>query len=190
MNLLIATSRFHPLVGGTAVVASRLAKALFQAGHRVTVMTKTPAGESVDDSLDFKVIRKSSTRKSFDEIQKSDGVIMIEMSLKWWSLCQLARKRHLVTHHTHPYLHGRKISAELRLQRFLGSFSSATACSRMIAKEWGKDVTVLPNPYDASIFKIHGGPRTIDFAFAGRLIEEKGLLIFLAALAEAQELGN
>lgn len=182
MNLVITSSRFFPQLGGTIVVALRLAKALSKLGHQVTVLTNTGAEGDSDAGLPYRVERCLPLKENLGHIRESDGVILIEMSLKWWALTRIAAKPHLVTHHAYPSVHGKKPSLELRVQRFLSNLSPSTGCSRMIANAWGKKVEVLPNPYEERIFKRADTAKDIDFVFAGRLIEEKGVLVYLEAL--------
>ena len=165
------------------MVAARIAEALAELGHEVTVLTKTEAiGE---ERGTIRILRSRKLQENLKAISASGGVVIIEMSLKWWVLCKIAGTKHLVTHHTHPFFHGKPVSAEMKFQRFLASFSPSVACSRMIAREWGKKVGVLPNPYDQNIFReSNQAPRDVDFVFAGRLIKEKGVFVFLKALVE------
>lgn len=182
MKIVITSSRFQPQLGGTIVVASRLAKALTGQNHEVTVLTKTSGAE--DESFPYRVARCLSWRDNLKHLREADGVILIEMSLKWWLLTRIANKPHLLTHHAYPNVLGKAPTLEHRLQKFLGRFSLSTGCSRMIADAWGSHVGVHPNPYDETVFKSSNRPRDIDFIFAGRLIEEKGVLVFLDALAK------
>ncbi|MFK7852159.1 MAG: glycosyltransferase family 4 protein [Akkermansiaceae bacterium] len=182
MNITITSSRFSPELGGTIVVALRLAKALTKLGHEVTILTNTPVGDNTDSCFPYQVKRCLPLKENLKRIRHADGVILIEMSLKWWALTRMARKPHLVTHHAYPSVHGRKPSLELRVQRLLTSLSPSTGCSKMIANAWGKKVEVLPNPYDENVFMPSDVSKDVDFIFAGRLIEEKGVLVFLKAL--------
>lgn len=191
MKIVVASSRFYPLLGGTAVVASRIAKGMAEAGHEVTILTNTPAdeGEGTPFHRGVEIVRCASLTQNLKFIRSSDLLVMVEMSMKWWVLSQISRTPHLVTHHTHPNLYGKKISFEIRLQRLMARFSRSTACSQMIARQWGPHVKVLPNPYDSEVFKNLGLARDIDFTFAGRFIPEKGLHVLLDALGELKKNG-
>ncbi|MEM7333422.1 MAG: glycosyltransferase family 4 protein [Chloroflexota bacterium] len=57
MKILIPTGAFPPEIGGPATYVPRLAKALVEKGHNVTIMTFTQADGYDDSQFNFKLIR-------------------------------------------------------------------------------------------------------------------------------------
>ena len=57
MKILIPTGAFPPEIGGPATYVPRLATALIQMGHEVTIMTFTPANGYDDSKFKFNLIR-------------------------------------------------------------------------------------------------------------------------------------
>lgn len=191
MRIVFTSNLYEPLLGGSVVVLDRLTRQSVAEGHEVVILTKT-SGVGFQSVAEFEarkpipgvvsVCRFHDFRSSVKILRTADQVIMIEMSLRWFAAIAAAGKRPVVTHHTlFMPLDGR-----MRIYRIIQYVASltipATACSRMIARQWGPHVGVLPNPYDEQIFKPSGETRDIDFLFVGRLAGEKGIQTYLQAL--------
>lgn len=191
MRIVFTSNLYEPLLGGSVVVLERLARQAAEEGHEVLILTKTPGDgfRSFEEysaqpvgSGNIAVCRFHDFPSSVKILRSANRVVMIEMSLNWLAAIVAARKRPVVTHHTlFMPLDGRMRPYRV-LQWLAGLWIPATACSQMIARQWGPHVGVLPNPYDGRLFKPSAGRRDIDFLFVGRLATEKGILSLLQAL--------
>jgi glycogen(starch) synthase len=74
----------------------------------------------------------------------------------------------------------------LRLKRAVARRVTGVAISNYIADCFDKRPVVIPNPYDAGVFRLETSPnaRAGDLLFVGRLVSEKGLDILLDALKQ------
>jgi glycogen(starch) synthase len=194
MKIAFTSRLYLPLLGGSIVVLDRLSREFIRQGHSVTILTETP-GDGLKSGSEWKskkerwpageacVCRFADITSVVSVLREADQVIMIEMSLEWLLAILLAGKRPIVTHHTHFVPLDGKVSPTRILQYLAGLLIPSTACSAMIAAPWGNHVGVLPNPYDDTVFCDTGKKRDIDFMFAGRIGSEKGVGVFVEALA-------
>lgn len=198
MRIVFTSNLYAPLMGGSVVVLDRLAREAAASGHEVVILTKTPgdgcqslgewratpAAERVGKVL---VCRFSDYKQCVAVLKQADRVIMIELSLNWLVAIFAAGKRPLATHHTHFVPMDGVMRPYRVLQYFAGLFIPASACSAMIARQWGPHVGVLPNPYDADVFQNQDTERDIDFLFVGRFGPEKGVQVMMDALRAVKE---
>jgi glycogen synthase len=192
MRIVFTSNLYLPIMGGSVVVLDRLSRELARVGHQVIILTKT-AGAGLQSYQEWlahgqapgtvSVCRFSGFADSVKVLRTADRVIMIEMSLNWLAAIAAAFKRPLVTHHTH-FMPLDGVMRTYRIVQFLaGLLVPAVACSRMIARQWGPHVGVLPNPYDVDVFYDTNTERDIDYIFAGRFGPEKGASLFIDALS-------
>ncbi len=194
MRIIFTSNLYLPIMGGSVVVLDRLSRELARQGHQVVILTKTAGSglasyqewEARRDDLpagSVTVCRFSGFKDSVKVLRTADRVVMIEMSINWLAAIAAAFKRPLVTHHTH-FMPLDGVMRPYRIVQYLaGLLIPAVACSRMIARQWGPHVGVLPNPYDADVFHATNTERDIDFIFAGRFGPEKGVSLFVEALS-------
>lgn len=192
MRIVFTSNLYLPIMGGSVVVLDRLSRELARTGHQVIILTKT-AGTGFQSYHEWQeleptpgkvaVCRFSGFADSVKVLRTADRVIMIEMSLNWLAAIAGAFKRPLVTHHTH-FMPLDNVMRPYRIVQYLaGLFIPAVACSKMIARQWGPHVGVLPNPYDVDVFYDTNTERDIDYTFAGRFGPEKGATLFIDALS-------
>ncbi len=194
MRVIISSNLYFPLLGGTVTVADRWARELALQGHQVIILTKTP-GEGVQtygEWLDLEpqlrsgavtVCRFTGFLNCRRLVKTADRVVIVEMSLKSMMVALAALKWPLITHHTHYNAHGAGRKPYRIVQYLMGLLAPSAACSEMIARGWGPHVGVIPNPYEPEVFHDAKGLRDIDFLFVGRLVSDKGALLFVEALA-------
>lgn len=150
-------------------------------GVEVRVTTETP-GRDKDDST-FPIIRRAGRRELWELARWADLVFHNHPSTRvaWAPL--LARKPWFATVHTWLPCFQRQGGFDLRRQLLLNC--RFFAVSRAIAAHLPEArTTVLPNPYDASLFSVCAEQRLprSGLLFVGRLVSDKGCEVLLEAL--------
>jgi glycosyltransferase involved in cell wall biosynthesis len=185
MNILITSHRFFPDIGGTETVTEILAEEFCKAGHRTVVVTQTP-GETVAGTA-YEVIRRPTARRLLHLYRWSDIVLQHQVALRTaWPLL-LIRRPWVVIHNDWI---DRDKDLPGWLKRRVIRFARNVATSHALADRLSVNTTVIPNPYQDSIFKYpQRSTRLHDLIFVGRLIRGKGVHILIEALRELERRG-
>lgn len=187
MKILFYSRLFFPERGGSVSIVDQLSDAWIQLGNEVTVWTPARGGDNSpeEQSLSYQVQRERSFWAYLSELLQADVLVSMEMSLKAVLPAILLRKRCLVTHQTWYCLEGNEslLPRRRRLQRWLLRFVVQLPCSRTVGENWGGKFQVVRNPYREKIYHDTRGERPYDFCFVGRLVNDKGVDLFIESLA-------
>jgi glycosyltransferase involved in cell wall biosynthesis len=184
MKILLSSHVFYPSIGGLEAVSLMLAREFVKAGHRVTVITKTPAMVEQDQNFPFIVIRQPSAQTLCRLTMDADVVFHNHISLQVaWPLLFI-RKPWVVTHQgwiPRSGLQGSKGAIKHYVLRWV----KCIAISEAVAADFDSPSVVIQNPYDSEIFhEIPNMQREKDLVFVGRFVSDKGLPVLLRALAQ------
>lgn len=182
MRILISSHAFAPSLGGIETVSGLLAREFVALGHQVTVVTQTPGQEGEG----FAVVRQPSAGRLLELLKQHDIFWQNNLSLRTlWPV--VVRPRPVVVTHQGSYCRRPSgFDGALRLKRTVAQRVTGVAISKFIADCFDKKPIVIPNPYDARVFRLETPltARTGELLFVGRLVSEKGLDILLDALKQ------
>ena len=185
MRLLIHT-RFHPSVGGIETVARLLVGEWIGAGESVTIVTDVKFDPSREESVDFPVRHRPSRREWVRLLRSHDLLVHFNISLRaLWPLLVVPR-RFVAVHHGYYTIDrdGHRDWKEKLKLRIARTASKNIAVSEAVAQRIGIPCEVIPNPYDATVFRRDSNvARAGDLIFVGRLVSDKGGDTLLRALA-------
>lgn len=184
MKVLHYSPAFLPHVGGLEVLVADVSARIQEAGHEVTVVTRTP-GERPDD-FPFRVVRRPTARELLRWTRWCDVFVQANVSLRGlWPLL-LVRRPWVVSHHSWYCQSDGRIAWQDRLKRWLLRFASASiAVSQAVAADLATPSIVIPNPYRDRLFRrLPSIERTGDLLFVGRLVSDKGVDVLLDALGQ------
>jgi glycosyltransferase involved in cell wall biosynthesis len=184
MNIVFCSVPFRPSVGGIETVSELLAEEFQDQGHKVTLVTQTPA--TGPDTAAFRIVRRPGLLELLRLVRVADVVFQSNISLRMaWPLL-LLRRPWVVVHHTwipHTGLAG-------KLKRSVLRYASNISVSRAVANDLPVPSVVVPNPYRAALFRVvEGVPRDLDVIFVGRLVSDKGADVLVAALGRLRDRG-
>jgi glycosyltransferase involved in cell wall biosynthesis len=176
---------FAPHIGGIETVTRIVADEFAALGHEVVVATRSPAAAGAPvEEFPFRVERRPSAWRLRALARWSEAVLVNHLSVRMlWPLWGVRRP---ITVATHTYLHrlGAAPPLAARVKRALLARLRRIAISEAIAAHLALPATVVPNPYRSALFGLRpGSPRDREVAFLGRLVDDKGADLLLAALA-------
>jgi glycosyltransferase involved in cell wall biosynthesis len=180
MKILIVSHQYYPVLGGVPVVARLLSKGFQELGKSVRLITAT---ESCTEDVDpFQVYRKPGIFRSLKLYKWADVVVMIGPSLRSGWPMLILNKPCLISHQAGI--------TEGKLHSLLIKNSKNVACSEYLANQMRGRAISIPNPFDSSLFKINTDIlKERDFIYVGRLVDEKGVDVFLNALSYLKKHG-
>lgn len=197
--------------------AEDLASWLACEGHRVTVLTQTPGGDSADGSRrqGLTVLRNPTSSAVLHEFRDADAAHVSGLSVRGIAASLATGKRPVVTHHGYQAVcptglalteHGKACNAEIgpceacpgpgvrgRIDVWLHRVAAGLAVTNVsISRYLDSRVSLADSQvvYDPVAERAFDGSNvgeeqdTNRIAFAGRLVEEKGLDLLLHALGE------
>ena len=188
MNILLATHAFSPQVGGLETVARVLADEFTAAGHRVTVATRSAAGNSgitLDrEEFPYPVLRQPPARELLAAVRACDVYFQHNISLQTlWPLA-LARRPWVVSFQTWLTRPDGSVGWQDRVKRWVIRAGWPVAISRAVADALPVPSALIGTPYDDRLFRrLPGAARGGDLVFLGRLVSDKGVPLLLDALA-------
>ncbi len=183
MKILHYSPAFLPNIGGLELNVANIAEHLQQAGHDVTIVTRTPSAEP--DHFPFRVVRCPSIGEFLRWTRWCDLFFQANVSLRGlWPLL-LVRRPWAVSHHSWYCRTDGHIAWQDRLKRFLLRYAAASiAVSQALADDLAVPSVVIRNPYRDQLFRLLPDiERTGDLLFVGRLVSDKGANILLDAMA-------
>jgi glycogen(starch) synthase len=181
MRILISTYYFFPSIGGIETAGLTLARGLVERGHQVTVVTLTPAAAGVADAFPFTVVRNPSFLAQMRLARQHDLVWQNGVCLRLAGLF-FARRPIVFAHH------GPLQWAALK--RLICAIGVNVFVSPMMQNLIRLPGPVIPNSYDEHTFQVIPGiERDRDLIYVGRLVPEKGVDLFIAALGQLARKG-
>ena len=182
MKILCSSHTFYPNLGGLEAVSLMLAREFARLGHEVIVVTRTPGGED-EPEFPFRLVRRPSARELLRLAAWAEVVFHNNLSLRTaWPLL-LVRRPWVVAHHIWLPRGWNLRGAKAAFKRLVLRKARGIAISRAIAEDFATPCTVIPDPYDDTIFRILPGiERNRDLVFVGRFVSDKGLPDLLDAL--------
>lgn len=214
MRVALYTRVFPPSKGGMERFAEDLAGWLEEQGHRVTVLTRTPAANEIrDEELPYSVFRRPSGPTLLRQLRRAEVVHVSGLSVRGVAVSVAAGRRPVLTHHGHQAVcptglalteHSRPCTAEIgpcemcpesgvgghidvSLHRLAARAAAAnvTISRYLNSKVSLADSRVVYDPVADQAFDVPDVDEergNVRVAFAGRLVEEKGLDLLLHAL--------
>ena len=188
---ILVHSRVYPSVGGIETVTQLLAQEWSKAGEKVIVATDISHTPERHQTFPYPVHHQPSPLKWLSLLRWCDIYLQFNVSLKAvWPLL-LIRRPLVISHHGYYWLSrdGKRDWRE-RLKIGISSISANIFVSSAIAREVKVQGTIIPNPYDETLFRLEGvTPRDTELAFVGRLVSDKGADCLLRALASLRKKG-
>ena len=195
MRILLATHAFSPQVGGLETVARVLADEFAAAGHGVTIVTRSAAGNSGirldQEEFPYPVLRQPPGRDLLAAVRGCDVYFQHNISLQTlWPLL-LARRPWVVSFQTWLTRVDGSTGWQDRVKKLALRAGRPVAISRAVADSLPVPSALIGNPYDDRLFRrLPGTPaRTGDLVFLGRLVTDKGVPLLLDALAALRNEG-
>ncbi len=185
MKILLTTLYFHPSIGGIETVSMLLAREFVAAGHSVKVATTTPAtAANGDNAYGFEVLRQPSFGQLLQAARWCDVYFQNNISLPLATPLLVVRRPWFICHQTWIPNPTGFTGLNHRLKRLLLRFGHSIAISRAIAREMPGKSTLIPNPYDATVFHMREEiARSEEIVAFGRLVSDKGFDLLIDALA-------
>lgn len=179
MRILFSSHVYAPSVGGIETVSRLLASEFVRQGHEVALVTQTPSATAAR-AEDFAIHRRPSAARLLELTRWCEVCFHNNISLpKAWPL-MLVRRPWVVANHV--WIPESGLAA--RMKRYALRYATGISISHAVAVHLSTPSTVIPNPYDDSMFRVMPEvERDRDLVFLGRLVSDKGAEVLLAAVA-------
>ena len=182
MKILFITHSFYPNIGGIEIHSEILATSFYNAGHSVSLLTWST--DETERCFPYTVIRKPNLKK-LREVHAWAEVIFENnpcMRLSWPVF--FSQKPLIIVLHTWlTRSNGRLGLQDIIKYKWLKRANVVISCSDSIRKRCWPESIVITNPYNDELFKlIYSINKSIDFAFLGRLVSDKGADIAIKAI--------
>lgn len=175
---------FHPSIGGLENVTLLLAEHWQSMGHEVTVITHSK--HTGDEPFRFRVERRPSPVRLISLLFRADIFVHNNISLGYAWPALILSKPLVITHQVWIDHGDGKTPLVGKLKHWFLRRGINIAISRAVAASLSEPSLIINNPYDDVVFKceVERTRRERDFLFVGRLVNCKGVDIFIRALAE------
>ncbi len=185
MNIVVSSNAFLPRFGGTIQYARMLARAFRDAGHDVTVLTRTPGDTHIVDGVP--ILRCPSWREKTDLAKRTDILLQVESSwqdalpfmlkgVPWFPTLHRGRN--------HVPLTQLKSWLRMQFERIAFHTGHTIGVSHYALSSWGVEGTCIGSSYEDRLFFSPDSTkeRDIDLFFIGRMTYDKGALVLLEAI--------
>jgi len=182
MKILLTSLLFAPSIGGIETVSMLLAREFVKAGHSVKVVTMTPGENGMTHG--FEIVRKPSLGQLWYLANWCDVYFQSNISLPLALPLLVVRRPWIIVHHTWiPKPRGFS-GLNNRMKLGLLRFAKSISISRAVAESLPVESKLIPNPYDASVFRVEEPiARSHDLVALGRLVSDKGFDLLVEALS-------
>lgn len=219
MRIALYTRVFPPSRGGMERFAEELAGWLHRQGHRVTVLTRTPAGAGgPEEPRPYSVVRRPPGPMLIRHLRRAHVVHVSGLSVRGVAASLAAGRRPVVTHHGYQAVCptglaltegnapctagigpcetcpgsgvGGRVEVPLHRLAARAAAANVTISQHLDARVSLPGSRIVYDPVPDRAFDAPGnGEQVADrlIAFAGRLVEEKGLDLLLEALPVLSE---
>lgn len=186
LRICVFSRAFHPAVGGLERIAELVARHAARQGHRVSVVTDTPARSAEDDAgFGFEIVRTRDTGGRLRAFRAADVVLSMNVSLHSVPLLLLLGKPVVVSHQINYEGQGWRARLLEAVKRQLTRCVPNVSCSAYTASLLPGRSVVVPNPYDDPLFALAPATqRSGDFVFCGRLVSDKGADLLIRAFRQ------
>jgi glycogen synthase len=184
MKILMSSYLFHPSIGGLENVALLFAEQWQSMGHDVIVITHSK--HTGDEPFRFRVERRPSPWRLISLLSWADVFLHNSISLAYAWPALISPKPFVISHQVWIDHEEGKRNLAARLKHWFLRRGTNIAISRAVAASISEPSLVIYNPYDDTVFKCENEQtrRERDFLFVGRLVNCKGVDVFIRALAE------
>lgn len=185
MNIVVSSKSYYPMLGGSIVFASMLAKAFARAGHDVRIITRTPGTTSEEG--DLPMFRQPTFSELREHAKWSDILFQIDASWRdalpflmegvpWFPTVHRGK----VSYQGLP----RKVALLLALESAGYHLGRAIGVSDFVARGWNLTSEPIANPFDDEFYypPKSGAVRDIDLLYVGRVTRDKGVFTLLDAV--------
>lgn len=184
MHIVVSTKAFFPIVGGSIVYASMLAEEFSKAGHKVTLITRTPGDDLPNTG--YQLLRQPSVSNLLHLASRTDVLMQIESSWQDAIPFLLNGVPWFPTVHRGCFTGPLSAKGKLRLalERMAYRLGHTIGVSSYVVDAWKLKEPAIPNPYDERIFHepTPGSGREIDILFVGSIVRHKGIFVLTEAL--------
>jgi glycogen(starch) synthase len=190
MRILLHT-RFYPNLGGIETVALLLAHEWYRTGVDVTVVSDVHAAPENNRNFPFPVYYRPTPLRWLRLMHWTDVFVHMNISLKALWPWLIVRRPFVSVNHAHYYSDrmGYRNWRECLKLRVM-SWATNIAVSEAVAKKLPEQCFIIPNPFDASLFRIDNDVRrSTDLVFVGRLVSDKGCDLLIRALSQLAKRG-
>ncbi len=183
MKILFLTNLFYPHIGGIEVNSEILAGCFSQAGHEVRLVTW--AAEPGDQVFPYPVLRNPGMWTLIRAHLWADVVFENNPCLKLAWPAFFLRKKSVVAMRTWIQRDGGQMGWQDRLKiKWLGRAAGVIAVSNTLREAYFGQAVVIGNPYRDQLFRRSATtPLPGTFVFLGRLVNDKGADLAIAAIA-------
>lgn len=177
----MASYSFPPEIGGIETVSRLLASRWQERGHDVTVVTWTEAETTKCDA--YRVVRRPGLLQMLALQRWADVHFQNNISLHIIWPAVVFKKPLFICHQTWLWHNKSRDDVMVRIKFLASRLACNIAISKPIAADLKLPALTFGNPYDEfQFYRINIEPRK-DYLFVGRLVNDKGVDVFLKALS-------